>query len=171
MPKARRVYWDACTWIAVINDERAVPLKGGGTENRFAMCESIKSRAETGEFEIVTSTFTLSEVCKNPEAMSENQSKLPAFLDHPFVLPVTLDKAVGLKSQTLQVSGLAGLKPADAVHLASAQIANCEEFHTFDGPLLNLDGSVTANNGKVIKICKPGMGTPLGGLFEKDENA
>jgi len=171
MAKRARVYWDACTWLSIVNEERAV-YKGEGkpTENRFAMCKSIIDRAEKDEFEIVVSTFTLAEVCKNNEAKTENLSKLPFFLDHDFVLMVLLDKDVGLKAQGLQASGLVGLKPADAVHLASAQRANVIEFHTFDGALLKLDGKIAANNGNAIKICKPGESDRLGGLFENEEN-
>jgi predicted nucleic acid-binding protein len=170
MAKRARVYWDACTWLAIVNEERAV-FKGEGkpTENRFAMCKDIIERAEKDEFEIVVSAFTLAEVCKSNEAKTENQSKLPFFLDHEFVLMVLLDKHVGLKAQSLQISGLVGLKPADAVHLASAQRANVVEFHTFDSVLLKLDGQIAANNGNAIKICKPGESDQLGGLFDNGE--
>jgi len=170
MAKRARVYWDACTWLAIVNEERAV-FKGEGkpTENRFAMCKNIIDRSEKDEFEIVVSAFTLAEVCKSDEAKTENVSKLPFFLDHDFVLMVPLDKDVGLKAQALQTSGLIGLKPADAVHLASAQRANVLEFHTFDSALLKLDGQIAANNGNAIKICKPGESDQLGGLFENDK--
>lgn len=169
MAKRTRVYWDSCTWLAIINEERAV-FKGEGkpTENRFAMCQNIIDRASKDEYEVVVSAFTLSEVCKSNDAKTENQSKLPFFLDHEYVLMVVLDKDVGLKSQSLQTSGLVGLKPADAVHIASAQRANAVEFHTFDKRLLNLDGQIAANNGNAIKICKPGESDHLGGLFGGD---
>lgn len=169
MVKRTRIYWDACTWLAIINEERAV-FKGEGkpTENRFAMCQNIIERAMEDEFEIVVSAFTLAEVCKSPVAKTENPSKLPSFLDHEFVLVVPVDKDVGLKAQTLQSSGLFGLKPADAVHIASAQRANVSEIHSFDSDMLKLDGQIAANNGNAIKICKPGEGTKLGGLFQND---
>jgi len=170
MPKTKRVYWDACIWIAVINEERSVPIKDGTTENRFAMCESVMEQAKSGNLEIVVSAFTLAEVCKSREAKDENPSKLPNFLDHDFMIVVPVDKDVGLKAQSLQISGLVSLKPPDAIHLASAQKANCEEFHTFDKGLIGLDGNIAARNGNVIKICKPGEGAPLGGLFEGQGN-
>ena len=134
MAKQARIYWDSCTWLAIVNEERSV-FKGEGKppENRFSMCKNIIERAQKDEFEIVVSAFTLSEICRSNEAKTENQSKLPFFLDHEFVLMVPLDKDVGLKAQSLQMSGLFGLKPPDAVHLASAQRANVVEFHTFDG--------------------------------------
>ncbi len=47
MPKAKRIYWDACIWIAVINEERSVSIRDGTTENRFAMCEAILEQAKS----------------------------------------------------------------------------------------------------------------------------
>lgn len=169
MSKRTRIYWDACTWLAIVNEERAVPQgEGKPPENRYAMCQDIVKKAENSEFEIVVSAFTLAEVCKSKTATNENPSKLPAFLDHEYILVVPVDKDVGMKAQTLQTSGLFGLKPADAVHIASAQRANVTEIHSFDGDLLGLDGKIAANNGNAIKICKPGEGQQLGGLFDDD---
>ncbi len=79
MPKTKRIYWDACIWIAVINEERSVLLKDGSTENRFAMCEAVMEQARSGDLEIVVSAFTLAEVCKSPKAKDENTGKLPNF--------------------------------------------------------------------------------------------
>ena len=79
---------------------------------------------------------------------------------------VPVDKDIALKAQILQTSGLVGLKPPDAVHLASAQRANVSELNTFDKRLLDLDGMIAGIGGNVIKICKPGEGKSLGGLFE-----
>ncbi len=167
MSKPTRIYWDACTWIAVINEERDVPKKDGTFENRFSPCEFVLNQAKKGEFEIVVSAFTLAEVCKNSEARTKQKSKLPLFLDDPFILILQVDKAIGLKAQDLQTTGKVTLKPADAVHIATAQYRNVEEFHTFDDRLLKLDGDIFGDNGNKIKICKPGEGNPLKGLFEE----
>ena len=35
MPNLKRVYWDACAWIAYINQEKNVEKPDGSTENRF----------------------------------------------------------------------------------------------------------------------------------------
>ena len=129
------------------------------------MCEVVLERAQASELEIIVSALTLAEVCKNPEAKDENASKLPNFLDHEFIIVIPVDKDVALRAQNLQISGLAGLKPPDAVHLASAQKANCAEFHTFDSNLTRLDGRIVAKNGNAIKICKPGEGMQFGDLF------
>ena len=160
MSKPTRIYWDACTWIAAIKPEPK-------NKERLAMCVSVLNRAKKKDLEIVVSAFTLAEVCKDLEARSKQKNKLPLFLDHPYILILPVDKYIGVKAQVLQTTGKVTLKPADAVHIATAQYSNVEEFHTFDGDLLKLNGDIFADNGNKIKICKPGEGNPLKGLFEE----
>lgn len=166
MAKPDRVYWDACTWIAYINEERKTPKSDGTVENRYAMCRSVLEQAQNGQLVIVTSAFTLAEVCKSEKAKNENSGKLQSFLDHEFILVVQLDKNVGIKAQQIQLSGLSVIKPPDAVHLASAQLANVTEFHSFDGKLLSKDGQISADGGHIIKCCKPGEGDLKDTLFD-----
>lgn len=79
MAKAQRIYWDSCAWIAFIAEEKAVPFKGG-TENRYSMCLNILEAARKGKYEIVTSAFTLAEVCRSSKVVSSPIDNLPAFL-------------------------------------------------------------------------------------------
>jgi predicted nucleic acid-binding protein len=169
MAKPVRVYWDACTWIAYINEERATPKDDRTGENRFSMCKAVLKSAQAGDVEIVTSALTLAEVCKSEEARNESLGRLPTFLDHEFILVVAVDKNIGIKAQSIQLSGMTGIKPPDAVHLATAQRANVREFHTFDDSLLKKDGQINAVNGHVIKCCKPGEGYQEGTLFEGED--
>jgi predicted nucleic acid-binding protein len=166
MANAQRVYWDACAWIAYIAEERAVPVKGGSTENRFAMCLQVLTEAQKGNIEIVTSAFTLAEVCKSPEVVQSPLDNLPAFFEKSYILVVPVDLAIGRRAQTMQASGLVSLKPADTVHLASAQRARVTELHTFDDKILALDGKVLGSDGTPLKICRPTQGAPIGPLFE-----
>ncbi len=85
MAKLQRVYWDACAWIAYINQEKSVRNKDGQIENRFAKCQNILERASNGEFEIVTSAFTLAEVCKSPEVKSSPLDNLPSFFEKSYI--------------------------------------------------------------------------------------
>lgn len=84
MANPQRIYWDACAWIAYIAKETAVPLKDGGKENRFIMCEAVLKGAREGKYEIVTSCFTLAEVCKSGEVKSSPVDNLPAFFEHSY---------------------------------------------------------------------------------------
>lgn len=166
MAKPQRIYWDACAWIAFIAEEKAVPLKDGGTENRYGMCLNILEAARKGKYEIVTSAFTLAEVCKSPEVIESPIDNLPAFFEKSYILIVPVDLAIGRRAQTMQASGLVTLKPADTVHLASAQRAKVVEMHTFDGKILALNGTIIGGDGNPLKICRPTQGAPLGPLFE-----
>lgn len=156
MISQKRIYWDACTWIAYIARETSVPLPGGGTENRFLMCENVLRGAREGKFEIVTSCFTLSEVCKKPEVKDSPVDNLPAFFEHSYILTIPVDLAIGRHAQSMQATGLVALKPPDAVHLASALRSRVDQINTFDNAILKLDGLITSRDGQPLRICKPG---------------
>ena len=97
-PKPTRVYWDACTWIAYLNKEENIRLPDGGTENRFLMCRDVLERAEKGEIEIATSTFTLAEVCKPKGVEIKNFENLPDFFNHSYIFMILVDMGIGLQS-------------------------------------------------------------------------
>jgi hypothetical protein len=61
----RRVYWDACAWIALIQREK-IPKADGTIEDRDMMCRTVIEAAKKGGLEILTSALSLAEVCKNP---------------------------------------------------------------------------------------------------------
>ncbi len=133
---------------------------------RFEMCRETLKAAENGEVEIVTSAFNLAEVCKRSPATSAPAINLPAFFDQPYILLVPVDKVVALRAQNLQLAGLFGVKPPDAVHLASALVHNVPVMHTFDAKLLNLDMRLTLDDGNQLRICKPTKEKPEPPLLE-----
>ena len=167
MANRTRVYWDACTWVAYINQEKEIVLPDGGVEDRFAMCCDILKNAQDGRLEIATSTFTLAEVCKLREVRESPLDNLSGFVERSYILMIPLDMAVARRAQSIQTSGLYKVKPPDAVHLASAQRASVSSLHTFDKRILKLDGLLAGPSGDPIKICKPteeGSMTPLFGI-------
>ena len=170
MTKVTRVYWDACSWIAYIQKEMPGPGKGF-QEPRFDLCRQVLKRAEAGEIEIATSAFTLAEVCKFPSDPTSPVTNLPAFFDQQYIVLVPVDKQIGVKAQSLQLAGLIGLKPPDAIHLASATVWNVPVFHTFDKTLLDLNGLVMLADGNPLKIVKPTDENPKPGLLEAMEGA
>lgn len=153
MRKLPRVYWDACTWIAYIGREMP-SSRSKITDRRFDMCREVLTRAKNDEVEIVTSTFTLAEVCKTKDVVSQSHN-LSSFFDQPFILLVDVTKAIASRAQAMQQAGITGLKPPDAIHLASAIWADVPVFHTFDQRLLNLSGSFSTKSGKELEIIKP----------------
>ena len=161
-----RIYWDACAWIAYINKD----MPGLGSpyrDPRFDMCRETLRAAENNETEIVTSAFTLAEVCKRAADPNSPALNLPAFFDQPYILLVPVDKAIGLKAQHLRLSGLVERKPPDAVHLASALVHSVPVFHTFDDGLIRLDKLLTMDDGNQLRICKPTKEKPTPELLKK----
>ena len=156
----KRVYWDACAWIAVIQDEK-VKLSDGSLENRAAMGRAVIADATKGKAEIFTSAFCLIEVCKNKDLKAgKNDEKIAAFFENDYIVIVNVDRYTGETGRKLMLSGISKLKPADASHLAAATVINADEMHTFDDRLLDLDGVLDKADGTKLRICKPSMGGP-----------
>jgi predicted nucleic acid-binding protein len=155
----KRVYWDACVWIALIQKEK-IQKPGGVIEDREQMCREVIESAKKGNIEILTSALCLAEVCKHPDLRtSQTSDKIAAFFEREFIFVVNVDTAVGERARGLMMSGHSGLKPPDAIHLATALLTvGVDEMHTFDGRLLDLDGLLSKPTGEKLKVCKPGIG-------------
>lgn len=149
----RKVYWDACVWIALI----------GGEPDRAARCESLITLARAGDVQIWTSSLTLAEVYKhrvgpNGAALAaEKDGEFEAYLEQEFVFEVQVDHEVGVRARQLLRQYTPPLRrPADAIHLASALVNSLDELHTFDGNnLLGLDGRVARADGVLLVIREP----------------
>jgi predicted nucleic acid-binding protein len=163
----RRVYWDACSWIALIQREKIL-LKDGSLEDREMLCRSVLEAAKKDKLEILASTLCLAEVCKNPKIRAEKRDdQIAAFFEQEYILLVNLDRFVGERARALMLGGHSKLKPADAAHLATALVSpGIEEFHTFDGRLIDLNGLLEKSDGTKLKICKPAPGVPPAPLLE-----
>jgi predicted nucleic acid-binding protein len=158
MANPKRIYWDACVWIALIQQEKIHDAKGTLVDDRYGMCRNVINAASRGQIEIATSTLSFAEVSKESAVKAQGEDKIAAFFEVDYVLPVNLDRAVGERARSLMMAGYSKLKPADACHLASAALANAEEMHTYDDRLLALDGKIEKLNGTKLKICKPDLG-------------
>lgn len=73
----KRVYWDACAWIAVIQKEKI--LKNGVVEDREMMGKTVIEAAKKNKLEILTSAFCLAEVCKNGTSATSLRTKSQSF--------------------------------------------------------------------------------------------
>jgi predicted nucleic acid-binding protein len=162
----KRVYWDACAWIAYIQKEK-IRKDGRTIEDREQMCREVLEAAKKGSFEIATSALTYVEVCKEPTVRDKGSDKIAQFFENDYILPVNLDRLVGERARELMLKGFSKLKPPDAVHLASASLAKCEEMHTFDDKLLALDGQIGKPDGTKLRIRKPSASTAPAPLLDK----
>jgi len=132
-PPPRRLYWDACVFLALINEN----------EDRIPTIRAILDDADVGNVEIFTSYLTITEVAY---AESEKKSVLldekiqerigKLWLPPSPIKLVEINPFVILGAKDLIREAIAGgfpLKPADAIHLATATRMAVEEFHTYDG--------------------------------------
>ena len=153
----RRVYWDSCTFLGLINQEP-------GKSNE---CTAVWEDAAKGKVLIYTSFFTFAEVFKTKcdlpaKPLSEDEDKkIEHLLRQKWIKPVVVDERIGIASRRLMRSHPQCKKPSDGVHLATALALNVDEMHTFDrSDLLGLDGKVNCLNGKPLKICRPSSPPP-----------
>lgn len=149
---SRRVYWDACTFLGLINKEA----------DKHADCLAVWTEAEAGDATILTSFFTWAEVFKakcegKAKPLAEEDDKaIEDVLGQEFIEPVLVDEVIGVAARRLMRAHEECKKPSDAIHLATALRLNVDEMHTYDGSdLLNLSGKVNCANGFPLLICKP----------------
>lgn len=139
-------------------------------EDREKLCRTVIAQAELGKIEIVTSCLSYAEVCRDRNRSRSEKDKIAAYFEHDYILPMPVDRQVGEEARELMLSDFPGLKPLDAIHIASAAVANVREMHTFDEKLLNLHEKVARKDGILLKIVKPNVPLPPAPLFEKEKN-
>jgi len=143
-----------------------VRLQDGSAEDRDTMCRSVIQAAKKGTLEILTSTFCLAEVCKVPADKKGTSDKLADYFENDYILLTNVDRVVAERARDLMVSHT-GLKPPDAIHLATAAVSpGIVEMHTFDDRLLRLNGLIDKADGTKLKICKPDAGAAPAPLLE-----
>lgn len=150
----RRVYWDACSFLGLINQEL----------DKHSDCLAVWNEAqeERPRSLIYTSCFTYAEVFKakcegkaRPLAVEQDQ-RIENVLQQKFVEPVPVDEQIGILARRMMRLYKACKKPSDAIHLATAVRLNVDELHTYDGSdLLALNGMVDRKDGKSLVICRP----------------
>jgi predicted nucleic acid-binding protein len=148
----RRVYWDACTFIGLLNRE---PRKADD-------CTDVWKEAEAGNTLIYTSFMSFAEVFKtkcdgeHTKPLSEEDDKrIEDLLRQRFIKPVVVDERIGIAARRLMRHYQECKKPIDGIHLATAMALNVDEMHTFDRDLQKLSGKVNRADGKPLKICLP----------------
>jgi hypothetical protein len=145
-----KYYWDACAWIALIQQEAG----------RFDALSYAIEEAKSGKVEIWTSNFTLAEVYKRP---CDGQQKglgvaddisFEDYIIQDFVERVQGDFDIGTLARRLLRQYPVIVKPQDGIHLATALLNNVDQLHTYDREnLLGLSGQIDRKDGKKLIIC------------------
>jgi predicted nucleic acid-binding protein len=144
MPNPERVYWDSSVWIALIKKEI---VKG---VDRCETPRLILEDAKDGKVDIYISRITVVEVQKKRHRPSltivEDNSIQIDFLQHKYIKHIDVDRNIAFLARDLAFKY--GLKPCDAIHLASALKVKAEVLHHWDGDF----GKVPSN---IIPSCHP----------------
>ena len=170
MTNSKKVYWDACVWLSLINEHEA---------DRVARCQYVIEQAQAGSIEIWTSSISLAEVFKKKcegKNISLEESKdidFEKYIEQEFLTEVQVDHDIGLLARRLLRKFPELKKPNDAIHLATAALSNLDELHTFDAEnLIVLSGRIEKMDGSLLVICAPPEKPKdnQGGLFDEFAN-
>ncbi len=113
--------------------------------------------AEAGQLEVVISALTIVEVLllRNQPAIPKDRAEIVrAFFRNSYFVAVDVDRFIAERSQELVWDY--GVKPKDAIHVATALDRKVPVFDTFDSGLLSK--SLSLGGTPPLVICKPGDG-------------
>ena len=119
-----RRYWDSCNWISLIAEDE---------EERAAICQQILNDAAQGGCVVLTSALTLAEVVKGrgqPQLTEPEEQTIIRFFEHSYILVADVTRTVAETARRLVREHR--LKPPDAIHLATALLANADVFETWN---------------------------------------
>jgi len=156
-----RIYWDSCCFIGLLQDEK----------DKAPALADLAQKAAADDLVIVTSALTIAEVCKLPDtgAQPEEQTKkVLKFFENPYIVVRSLDRAIAERAN--RIARDTGIKPLDAVHVATGIVTGCEVLYTYDGKkkgkkgLLQYNGASWLTPMRIAQPPDPAKGT----LFKQD---
>lgn len=127
------VYWDSVCFLAYFQEEAG----------RVGACQATLERAEAGEILIVTSALTLAECLwlRNvPPIPKDRADIVRKFFRRSTIRLRNVTRFISEDAQTLVWDY--GIKPKDAIHVATAIEAKVSILETFDDGLISKNGKV-----------------------------
>ena len=123
--RPQRRYWDACNWISLIAEDEAA---------RADVCQHILVDAERGRSAfIITSSLTIAEVIRprgQPPIQLDHETLIANFFRHEYILVHDVTRTVATNARSL--ARHYSLRPNDAIHLATALLADATVFETWN---------------------------------------
>jgi predicted nucleic acid-binding protein len=128
MPKLKKVYWDSCVIIDWLENTHP---------ERIALIEPVVRAARDGHVLIVTSAWSMTEVVRlKGEPLTDiDEQLIVEFFKEPYIELRTVDRTIATIARQIcrqKLESGKGLKPPDAVHVATAVHLHIDTFHTFD---------------------------------------
>lgn len=129
-------YWDANAFLAYFQEETG----------RVDSCEAVLEQAEKGPVLIITSALTLTEVLalrgkRRLPPTQKMKNKVINFFKNEYIAVQNVTREIAELSRDLVWDN--GIKPKDAIHVASAIAANVAVFETYDRPLIRKGNRAT----------------------------
>lgn len=125
-----RRLWDSCIVLGYLSGQQDIKTD----------CEQIIEQAERGELEIMVSTIASAEVAYLPGlSSSDSELKIQEFFSRGYVIPAAFDISL-TKTVRRLIREYQGLKPLDAIHIATALQWQIPIIETTDPGLLALNG-------------------------------
>ncbi len=144
MPKSpERRYWDSDCFLGWLEQEN----------DKAEACKQVLELSKRGKIEIVTSALTLAEVLRmrgHARITLERRTTVREFFGRRYIIVIPILREIAERSQDLVWDH--GIKPKDALHVASAISAGLKLFNTFDIDLISKSGTI---GGSVLVIEKP----------------
>jgi len=155
-----KVYWDSCCFIDLLQR----------TPTRIPALDELVRQAQRGDLVIMTSALSIAETCKLPQSgmLPDAQArKILDFFDNAYIQIRSVDRAVAVRAN--EISRKYGLRPADAIHAATALLVNAEVLHTYDKGKGKKKGLLTHNGAPWVEPMRIEEPPPpeKGTLFEK----
>ena len=147
----RRSHLDSSVYIAALNGE-TIPAHGG--ISRVDLTELIFDASEAGLIIISTSTVTLVEVRRGTDSLADsNQAQIRA-IDSLFDQSLTrfVDLDHGVASSARLIANQYGVRTMDAIQVASAEAAGCDELFIWDNRVVS---KFSANPMSGLSVCEP----------------
>jgi predicted nucleic acid-binding protein len=120
-----RVYWDSCIFIHAFKK----------TPAHFNTILDIEKQAKAGSLEIFVSALVIAEVVNHKppgQAMTDGDIRyIRNYFRNKFIKIVPVDRPIATRAADIVRNN--GLKPPDAVHVATALRTECDVFYTYDG--------------------------------------
>jgi predicted nucleic acid-binding protein len=140
---AELIYWDSATFLAYFQQE----------ERRHQLCQGTLERAEAGEVGIITSALTIAECLwlRGQVPIPKNRAEiLRKFFRKSYIRVRNVTRNTSELAQDVVWDH--GIRPKDAIHVATAIEAKIGIIETFDEPFIKKSGMI---GGQMIVIRKP----------------
>jgi len=125
--KIGRHYWDSCTFIHLIQ---------GNDPDGSGSLKNLNEKVKRGKTLVLTSTITLAEVvrprhCDAKSLVSADKMVVADSFKHEYIILQDVTQDIAMRAREIQWE-IGGLKPIDAVHLATAEAMKADFFDTYD---------------------------------------